>query len=326
MLKYLAGFVLGCILPSAVSAADSPFEAADLSVTVSDGAATAIPGTGLTYTIRVSNAGPDPVAQARVSDHFPPALSCAWTCSGPGTCAASGTGAIDDVTALPVGATVTYVATCAINPAAMGTLSNGASVQSLGDELDANTADNSATDVDTLIRSADVALTLSDSRGRVGVGGTLSYVIRVSNATGPSRVDVTVTDPLPAGVDGGSWICIPTGGAGCSSGSGNLMNTTAHLPVGTEAIYLYTAVARAADANDQIVNIASVSLISGIDGDPANDTATDVTSLVIFADGFEEATPTLAMAAGDAVDPALSPARRLALRRDEPAARERAGR
>jgi len=296
MSKYLAGLALGCILPCAVSAAGSPFDAADLSITVSDGIATAIPGTGTTYTIRVSNAGPDFVAQARVIDNFPPALSCAWTCSGPGTCAASGTGAIDDMTALPVGATVTYAATCAINPAATGTLSNSASVQSLGTEVDVNTADNGATDVDTLIRSADVALTLSDSRERVGVGGTLNYVIRVSNAAGPSLADVTLADPLPAGVDDGSWICIPTGGARCSGGSGNLMNTTARLPVGTEAIYLYTATARAADASDQIVNSATVSLTSGIDGDPANDTATDVTSLEIFADGFDEA-PLLSVAA-----------------------------
>lgn len=299
---------------------------ADLSVTVSDGAVTAVPGTGVTYLIRISNAGPDPVVQARVTDNFPPALSCSWTCAGPGTCAPSGTGAIHDLTALPVGATVTYTASCAIHPAATGTLSNSAGVQSLGAELDPNTADNDATDVDTLIRFADVALTLTDDRGWVGVGGTLNYVIRVSNATGPSRVDVTLADPLPAGVDNGSWICIPIGGASCSSGSGNLMTTTASLPVGTEAIYRYTATARAADANDQIINTATVSLTSGVDGDPANDTATDATRLVIFADGFGEATPTLATATGDAVDfiLPLSPARRLACRRDGPAGQDRA--
>ena len=286
---------------------------ADLSVTISDNTATAVPGTGVTYLIRVSNAGPDPVAQARVTDSFPPALSCTWTCAGPGTCAASGTGAIDDLTALPVGATVTYTASCAIHPAVTGTLSNSVGVQSLGAELDPNTADNDATDVDTLIRFADVALTLTDDRSRVGVGGTLNYVIRVGNATGPSRVDVTLADPLPAGVDDGRWICIPIGGASCSSGSGNLMTTTASLPVGAEAIYRYTATARAADANDQIINTATVSLTSGVDGDPANDTATDATRLVIFADGFDEATPTLATAARDAVEfiLPLTPAHRL---------------
>ena len=69
---------------------------------------------------------------------------------------------------------------------------------------------------------------------------------------------MTLADPLPAGVDNGSWICIPIGGASCSSGSGSLMTTTASLPVGTEAIYRYTATAGAADANDQIINLSLI--------------------------------------------------------------------
>ena len=73
---------------------------ADLSITKTDGAVSEIPGTPVTYTIVASNAGPDPVTGATVTDTFPATLSaCTWTCvgAGTGTCTAGGAGNINDV-------------------------------------------------------------------------------------------------------------------------------------------------------------------------------------------------------------------------------------
>lgn len=56
---------------------------ANVSVTKTDGTATYTPGTGTTYVVTVSNAGPDPVVGATVSDTLPNGVTLAgpWTCS-----------------------------------------------------------------------------------------------------------------------------------------------------------------------------------------------------------------------------------------------------
>ncbi|MCU0756955.1 MAG: DUF11 domain-containing protein, partial [Xanthomonadales bacterium] len=87
---------------------------ADLSITKTDGSATEVPGTAVTYTIVASNAGPNPVTGATVADTFPASITgVSWTCvgAGGGTCTASGSGNINDSVNLPVGGSVTFTAT-----------------------------------------------------------------------------------------------------------------------------------------------------------------------------------------------------------------------
>ena len=72
---------------------DSVVPAADLSITKTDGQATAVPGTVVTYAIVASNAGPAAVVGAIVTDALPATLTLAsWTCvgGGGGSCPASG--------------------------------------------------------------------------------------------------------------------------------------------------------------------------------------------------------------------------------------------
>lgn len=69
---------------------------ANVAVTKTDGSATYTPGTGTTYVVTVSNAGPDPVVGAVVSDTLPngATLSGPWTCSATnGACAPASGGA-----------------------------------------------------------------------------------------------------------------------------------------------------------------------------------------------------------------------------------------
>lgn len=70
---------------------------ADLSITKTDGSVTYTPGGSASYTLQVSNAGPDPVVGALVSDTLPAGatLSGAWSCSASAgsTCSAASGGA-----------------------------------------------------------------------------------------------------------------------------------------------------------------------------------------------------------------------------------------
>src|SRR5262245_53214132 len=132
---------------------------ADLAITKTDGVTTATPGGSVTYTITASNAGPDPTG-AIVADTFPAALTCTWTCvgAGGGTCTAAGSGNINDTVNLPVGGSVTYTASCAIAPGATGSLVNTATVSAPAGVIDPIPANNSSTDADTLVPTADLGI------------------------------------------------------------------------------------------------------------------------------------------------------------------------
>ena len=262
----------------------------DLAITKTDGSTTARPGGMTTYTITVSNVGPSNATGATVTDLFPAALTCTWTCAGAAgsSCTASGSGDISDSSVnLPNGTNVIYTASCAIAVVATGTLSNTASVSGPPGAVDPIPANNSASDADTLVKEADLSLTLSDDRDVAELGQSVDYVINVANSAGPNGVTATVTDALPPGLVQGSWICTPLGGASCANGVGNTLSDQVTLPVGSQASYVYSASVAAGNASDQLINTASVSVSDGIDPVLANNSATDTDLMVIFTDGFE---------------------------------------
>ena len=174
----------------------------DLSITNSDGVATAFPGGTVVYTIIASNAGPDTVFGARVVDAFPAPLACSWTCAGSAgnTCAASRTGDINDATVdLAVGGSVTYTATCAVSPAATGTLVNTATIFAPGTAAESDGADNSATDVDTLTAIAPPTITKAFAPLAILVNGTAALTFTLSNPNaGVALSGVAFADTLPA--------------------------------------------------------------------------------------------------------------------------------
>lgn len=131
----------------------------DLSITKTDGVAVATPGGTTTYTITALNAGPSAVTGASVTDSFPAActnVSYTSVVTGGATGnTAAGSGNINDTALdLPVAASITYTATCTLNPAATGTLANTASVTAPGSITDVDPSNNSATDSDTLAQQA----------------------------------------------------------------------------------------------------------------------------------------------------------------------------
>jgi uncharacterized repeat protein (TIGR01451 family) len=150
---------------------------ADLSITVTDGAITATPGSPVTYTIAVSNAGPSVASGATVVDTFPAVLTgVTWTCSfsGSGSSgAASGSGNINQTINLSAGGSATYTVNATIAPSATGMLSNTAMVSPPLGTADPAPANNSATDTDTLISTATLTISI------IGNGSVTSH-----NATG----------------------------------------------------------------------------------------------------------------------------------------------
>src|SRR5436305_934431 len=253
---------------------------ADLSITKTDGVTTATAGGSVTYTITASNAGPSNAPGSTVADTFPASLTCTWTCvgAGGGTCTASGSGNVNDTVNLPSGGSVTYTASCTISASATGSLSNTATVAAPGGVTDPTPGNNSATDVDALGASADLAITKTDGVTTATPGGSVTYTITASNA-GPSNAPgSTVADTFPASLTC-TWTCVGVGGGTCAaSGSGNL-NDTVNLPSGGSVTYTASCTIAIA-ATGTLSNTATVTAPGSVtDPNPGNNSATDTDTL-----------------------------------------------
>ena len=252
---------------------------ADLSITKTDAVASYAPGGSLTYTIVVSNAGPASVSGATVMDTFPGSIASAtWSCVTPvgASCTASGSGSIADSVTIPAGSSVTYTVNASVSPSASGPLTNTASVSAPAGAVDPDPVNNSATDTDAQgTSSADLSITKTDAVASYAPGGSLTYMIVVSNA-GPASVSgATVTDTFPGSIASATWSCVAPVGASCTaSGSGSIADSVT-IPAGSSVTYTVNA-SVSPSASGPLTNTASVSAPAGaVDPDPGNNSATD---------------------------------------------------
>ena len=135
---------------------------ANLGITKTNGVSVVSPGQAVTYTIAASNAGPSAVTGAMVSDPPPAALTGVnWTCfaTAGSSCPASGSGLIAASVNLLVNGVATFTMTATVSPTATGTIVNTATIAAPGGVIDPNTANNLATDTDTVLATTRIELT-----------------------------------------------------------------------------------------------------------------------------------------------------------------------
>lgn len=188
---------------------------ANLGITKTDGVASINPGSVITYTIVVSNAGPDTSNGSIVTDTVPATFtSVTWTCgavTGGATCgAASGSGNSISTTAnLPSGSSVTYTVTGTLSLTATGTLSNTATVltpaSGVSDPTDltrTGAGNNSATDNTPINPIPNVGLVKSVSPSGTQLPGTdLAYTINFGNTGSVAARTLVIKDPIPSFTD-----------------------------------------------------------------------------------------------------------------------------
>ncbi len=243
--------------------------APDISVTKTDGVTNTYQGATLTYTIVVRNNGTYTVS-ANLADTVPASLTgVMWTCaaSAASTCdAASGSGnAINTGATLAASGTATYTVTGTVN------VSSGSIVNTATVSLDAtwltesSTANNSATDTDTVVPAADISI-VKTATSTFAVGNNATYRLAVGNA-GPQSAagTITVSDTLPAGLSyisgtGTGWTC---------NAAGQVVTCTHAGPIASGAslpnITLTVSVAAAAAPN-----VSNTATVSSPTFDPSN--------------------------------------------------------
>ncbi len=254
---------------------------ANLKVTVTDGNSSVVSGQSDTYTIVVTNNGLGRVTGAVVGDSFPAVFTgvrfTATQTGGASGFTASGSGNINDTVTMPGGSVITYSATGTIDPSApSGTLSDTATVTAPNGVTDPDLTNNSATDSDTLVLSADLKVTVTDGQTRYTPGASDTYTIVVTN-NGLGRVTgAGVSDSFPAFFGGVTFTATQTGGASgfTASGSGNIHDTVT-MPGGSVITYIATGTI-SLSATGTISDTVTVTAPNGVtDPNLTNNSATD---------------------------------------------------
>jgi uncharacterized repeat protein (TIGR01451 family) len=127
----------------------------DFVITKSDGLTTILSGSAITYTIRITNAGPILVTGATLTDSVPLSVTnVVWSCvaSAGSTCGAGGSGnTVTATLSLQNGGVATYTVAGVIAPYAQGVLTNIAMVTLPTGVTDSVPGNNSATDTTVVV-------------------------------------------------------------------------------------------------------------------------------------------------------------------------------
>jgi len=250
---------------------------ADLSITKDDGGATAVRGTNLAYTLAVANAGPSDATSISVSDTVPAGLTFV-SATGPGWTCGEAAGVVTCTRpTLVVGPApdITLVLNVAANYNGADPILNSANVgAATSDPNPGNNTDGDTTPLGP--SSADLAITKSDGGATVAPGANVTYTLAVSNLGPSDAAGVSVSDPIPAGLN---YVSATGAGWTCGQAAGVVTCTLPTLAVGAAApITLVLGVPASYAGADPIANTATVSATTA-DPNAGNNSGSDTTPL-----------------------------------------------
>ena len=251
----------------------------DLAITKTAPTPTVTAGTNFTYTIAITNNGPDDASNVTVTDTLPAGVSLVSTSipctntTGTLTCTIGG---------LPNGAGAAITVTVFVPSAGVGapTITNTATVSS--ENLDSNAANNTASVTTTVVFVADLAITKTESPSPAPAGTNITYTIGVSNAGPSDAANTVVTETLPAGVNfvsASPSVCTGTTVLTCNLG------TVVDGGSATLAITVFIPANFLSSMNVLTTNITNTATVASSATDPnlTNNTASVTTKVISVA-------------------------------------------
>ena len=242
----------------------------------------AAPGVGalVTYTIAVTNLGPNDATSADLSDVLPPGVAFESARASQGSYDA-GTG-IWTVGALPV--TGTEILRLTGRVTAPGTVVNTATRQS-STPVDPNAANDTGTATLTSSIIADLLLTKTPSVPAAAAGTAFTWTVAVVNHGPSTAVGAAVTDSFPVPYTGVTWTCTASSGSRCTAPSGTgPIATTVDLLAGGSATFVATGLS-APVGGSPLINVATAAVAAGTtDPNLSNNSDASGVGLVSLAD------------------------------------------
>jgi uncharacterized repeat protein (TIGR01451 family) len=280
---------------------------ANLAVTMTAAPERLLVGQELTYTIVVTNNGPNTATGVIVTDTLTAGAAFVTVTTTQGTASESGGVVTSTLGNLASGATATVTIT--VRPAAAGTLSNTASVA--GQQPDPNPGNNTTQPVVTPVDPAvaNLTVTVTAVPDRVVVGQELTYTIVVTNGGPNTATGVIVTDTLTAGA---AFVTATTTQGAVSESGGVVTATLGTLAPGATATVTIIVQPTAAGSLTNVARVAG----DQPNSDPANGVSAPVvtpvdpvagppvTVLALQRFGFHAQATRLVLTFSAALDPA----------------------
>ncbi|WP_433328403.1 DUF7507 domain-containing protein [Spirillospora sp. CA-294931] len=238
---------------------------ADLVLSKTAAPAPAVPGSPLTYTVTLRNAGPSSARDVVVEDVLPRGLTGPSADASQGACAIAGRTVRCPAGTVEPGGTVTVTVAGRVAADATGTLTNTATATSSTPDPTPPTA---ATET-PLRPTANLRITKTARPQQVNAGDEVTYTLSVHNAGPSDATGVVVTDDVPAPL---RFARATTSSGGCARDGATVRCALGDLPDGGDATV--TVVAAVPDDAEPagIGNEAKVDA-SSTDPDPSDNTA-----------------------------------------------------
>ena len=251
----------------------------DLSIVKTDSADPVAPGDSFSYTIVVSNAGPDAAPNVVVTDPVPSAFTVTGVSSSQGSCTNTANLVSCALPTLAVGSTWTITVQVDVPAGATsGSVINTATVTGIGDTTLPNDAATQSTTVGIPAdASADLVLTIVVDDGTPNEGDVVTYTITVANKGPDDATGVVVTDMLPNGV---TYVSSRSARGSYRPGTGAwdigalAARRTIRLAPGQSVALQIDAMVDAGTAGTTIHNPASVTQLDQVDPTPEDDADT----------------------------------------------------
>ncbi|MBO9534382.1 MAG: DUF11 domain-containing protein [Solirubrobacteraceae bacterium] len=248
---------------------------AELSVTKTVGQANANVGDTLTYTVTVSNAGPQAATTATLVDTLPAGTTRLGVTPSQGTCAA-GNPINCSLGTIASGASATVAITARADlSAANSTVTNTATASSAMD--DTNAVNNTATAATVIAPAADLQVTKTADKPTANVGETITWTVTATNNGPNGATGVTINDTVPSGVTLNPVGAQP--GLTCTT-AGSLVScaVTGTLAASTSRVLTLSGVVQTSAAETPLQNTATV---AGSQTDPntANNSSSVTTNV-----------------------------------------------
>jgi uncharacterized repeat protein (TIGR01451 family) len=250
---------------------------ADVAITMTDSPDPVVTGGRLTYSITVTNAGPDAAAAVTLADKLPAGVSFVSTTPSQGSCSQSAGTVTCNLGGLASGGSATVALAVDVTAEGGTTLSNTATVGTA--TADPNAANNSVT-ATTQVSAlrADRSVSVGVTPAAPQVRETVTYTVTVANAGPDNETAATLDLTLPAAaevlsVTPAQGTCNPTsGGRNCvlgalAAGAQTTVTVTLRPTAAGTLVFGATVDGNLADANGANNSVTATTQVSALRAD-----------------------------------------------------------